>query len=217
MTDVDRAIAFVHRQGTPVEQARLDYLLHGTLLSPAIAQQLFAGQRRDGGWPPFWQPEYSSLDATCLRLAQAEQLGLLTTEPVGKALSFLLERQGADGSWQEDRSVVAFAPPWAKPGDLAATLYLTANCCYWLFRSLGAQPAVSQAADFLLEHANDAGQMPTFAHGHWLAVGLWCGAGYHDAAERTMEHLDALLASLPSSNLAWLIVTVASTRISADH
>lgn len=217
MIDLDRTIAFIQRHGTPVERARLDYLLHGTLPAPAIADDLFSGQHSDGGWAPFWQPTYSSLDATCFHLAQAEQLGLLGADPAGRALSFLLGRQQPNGTWHEDRSVVEVAPPWAKPGDLAATLYLTANCGYWLSRSLGDDPVVRQAADVLLEHADGAGQMPTFAHSHWLAVGLWQGAGYPGAAERTMQYLDTILASLPSSNLAWLIVTLAGAGIATDH
>jgi len=215
--DVSQAISFIRQQGTPIERTRLDYLRHGKSPSSAIGEELFSGQRPDGGWTPFWKPKYSSLDATCFRLAQAEQLGLMAANPVTRVLPFLLGRQRADGSWQEDRSVAEAAPPWAKPDDLAATLYLTANCGYWVSRLSGDPPAAIQAARFLLEHADDSGRMPTFAHGHWLATGLWHRAGYRQATERTMGYLDTILASLPASNLSWLILTLAGAGIAPAH
>jgi hypothetical protein len=43
------AITFVRSMGSPVEQARLRYLLDGELLAPAIQQQVFAGQPLNGG------------------------------------------------------------------------------------------------------------------------------------------------------------------------
>jgi len=102
--DVSQAISFIRQQGTPIERTRLDYLRHGKSPSSAIGEELFSGQRPDSGWAPFWKPDYSSLDATCFHLAQAEQLGLMAANPVTRALPFLLGRQRVDGSWQEDRS-----------------------------------------------------------------------------------------------------------------
>ena len=67
----DKAIQFVQEKGGDLEQARLRYLLDGERPSTAIIQQLFNGQQNDGGFAPFWAPNYSSIDATCYRLAQA--------------------------------------------------------------------------------------------------------------------------------------------------
>src|SRR5947209_19513546 len=104
--NIQAAIAFVRVNGDSVEQARLDYLLSGEPPDPAIVRQLFAGQRADGGWSPFWASDYSSLDATCFRLAQAEQFGMTGKEPaVRDALAFLAQRQRDDGSWEEDEHV----------------------------------------------------------------------------------------------------------------
>src|SRR5260221_9092018 len=75
--DVDRAVAFVRTHGDEFDRARLDAVLEeGSLLSREQKQRLLAGQRDDGGWPAFWASNYSSLDATCFRLAQGEGLGI---------------------------------------------------------------------------------------------------------------------------------------------
>jgi hypothetical protein len=71
-TDFDRAVAYVREHGDEFDRFRLDELLDGQgSLSNDQERRFFAGQREDGGWAPFWAPDYSSLDTTCFRLAQA--------------------------------------------------------------------------------------------------------------------------------------------------
>ncbi len=111
------AITFVRSTGNSVEQARLQYVLDGSLPPPQIRVQLFAGQREDGGWSPFWAPDYSSLDATCFRLAQAEQLGISAADAaIQRALALLARRQRQDGSWEEAES--AFSALAGRLADL---------------------------------------------------------------------------------------------------
>lgn len=206
--NIRAAIAFVRANGDSVEQARLDYLLNGESPDPAIVQQLFAGQRMDGGWNPFWAPDYSSLDATCFRLAQAEQFGMAAQEPaVRDALTFLAQRQRDDGSWEENEHVAELAPPWATPGNLAARLYLTANCAFWLATLTETPVNASLAADYLQNHLDSDGQLPTFLHAHWLAGGLWYSLGRKEA-KRVFDYLEQHLPVLPASNLAWLLSTL---------
>lgn len=206
--NIQAAIAFVRANGEPVEQARLDYLLNGEPPDPAIIRQLFAGQRTDGGWNPFWAPDYSSLDATCFRLAQAEQFGMAAQEPaVRDALTFLEHRQRDDGSWEEEEAVAQLAPPWAAPGNLAARLYLTANCGFWLATSIEGRINADQAADYLQNHLDSDGQLPTFLHAHWLAGGLWYSLDRKEA-KRVFNYLERHLPVLPASNLAWLLSTL---------
>ena len=202
------AIAFVRANGDSVEQARLDHLLNGKPPDPVIVQQLFAGQRTDGGWSPFWAADYSSLDATCFRLAQAEQFGMAAQEPaVHHALTFLAQRQREDGSWEEDEYVAQLAPPWATPGNLAARLYLTANCGFWLATLMETPVNASRAADYLQQHLDGNGQLPTFLHAHWLAGSLWYRLGRKEA-KRVFNYLERQLPVLPASNLAWLLSTL---------
>lgn len=165
MVDFTAAVAFVQRQGDQVELSRLEYILNKKPPSPQVLGSLFAGQRQDGGWPPFWAKDYSSLDATCFRLAQAEQLGITVKEPVIlRAVGFLIQRQRSDGSWEEDGSVREFAPLWAKPGNLAASLYLTAICGFWLAMFQGNSVGTQNAGIYLRDYLGEDGKISSFLH-----------------------------------------------------
>lgn len=148
--NLEKAVAFVKSQGNEVEQARLNYVLRDEQPSPDVVARLFARQRPDGGWSPFWASDYTSLDATCFRLAQAEQLGLTESEnAVARAIHFLVHRQSPDGSWEEDKRVAGLAPPWVTPGDLSAKLYLTANCGLWTALLGNPENRAEKAAGYL--------------------------------------------------------------------
>ncbi|MBV9279673.1 MAG: terpene cyclase/mutase family protein [Chloroflexi bacterium] len=216
MLDLERAYTFVREGGTDIERARLDYLLTGGRPPETIVVALFASQRGDGSWAPFWATDYSSLDATCYRLAQAEQLGLADAEPARRGLRFLAARQGSDVSWEEARSVRNVAPPWARPGDVAAQIYLTANCGYSLALGGRFSEAVGPAARFLADHLRNDGALPTFPHAHWLAAGLWYRVGGREAARCVMTHLAALLPGLPPSNLGWLVSALHRAGVPMD-
>lgn len=213
----EKVVQFVEQNGNEAERARLRYLLHGERPSATIIQQLFNGQRDDGGYAPFWAPEYSSIDATCYRLAQAEQLGLDAAEPaMVDALRFLLWRQGEDGRFAEDPSVADSAPPWAAPGDLAAELYLTANAGFWL-AFFGFAEAVRPSANFLAAHLDaKTHKLPSFAQAQWLACGLAWKLGMDELVEHLASHL---YAQLPGSagELAWMLVTLHSVDFPADR
>lgn len=211
------AIDFVRSTGDLVEQARLQQLLDGERPAPAVIQQLFAGQHEDGGWSPFWAPEYSSLDATCFRVAQAEQLGLTSSEvAVSQALTFLARRQHEDGSWEEEERMAEVTPPWATPGVLAAHLYLTANCGFWLAVLEDPGENAQRAASYLQRHLDEEGQLPTFLHAHWLAGGLWYRIHWQEA-NRVFSSLQQRLSDLAVSNLAWLLSTLLLAGVPADH
>jgi hypothetical protein len=204
-----KAVTFVKNQGNPVEQARLNYILYREHPPQAAVSQLFADQRPDGGWAPFWADDYTSLDATCYKLAQADQLGLTRSEPVIQhALSFLARRQSADGSWQEDERIADFAPAWVKPGDLPARLYITANCGMWLVVSDSNLEKAEISAGFLMVLLDPNGHLPGFLHTHWLAAGLWRKLGWYEPADSACMYLGRRLHDLVTSNLSWLIITL---------
>jgi hypothetical protein len=213
-----KAVEFVRRNGDEVELTRLKYLLANDPPQQRVITQLFTGQQPDGGWSPLWARDYSSLDATCFRLAQAEQMGLSGSErAVKRAVHFLVQRQHPDGSWEEDQKVADLAPPWAKPGDLSARLYLTANCALWLALLGDFDKKASKAADYLEMHQDHSGHLPGFLHTHWLAGGLWYRLMRQTPAERAFEYLGMRINDLAASNLSWLITTFSAAGVPPDN
>lgn len=218
LTEFQPAIDYVQRHGTPVERARLAHVVNDEEAPPEIREQFERSQRGDGGWSPFWSPEYSSLDATCYQLAQMEQLGFgRRALPVVDAARFLAERQRFDGSWQEEEDEADAAPVWAKPGDLAATLYLTANCAFWLSLTGLVPPAVRDAAAFLAGHLDEEGALPSFAQAHWLAAVVWRHEEMTAEADRALAHLRDLVPSLSAGNLAWLLLALGQGGFSREN
>lgn len=207
--DQQKAIQFILARGDASEQARLNFILTGEMPSPTTMWQFFSEQRANGSWSPFWAPNYSGLDTTCFRLTQAEQMGIAPDEPhFQRAAFWLAQRQHEDGSWEEDEAVAESAPPWAKPGDFAARLYLTANCGFWLAVCSQTSPEASLAATYLQSHLPADGHLPTFLHTHWLAAGLFAHLKQTEPVERILAYLETHLHHLPASNLAWLITTL---------
>ena len=216
--NIEKAINFIRNNGNKAEQARVNYLLTNEHPSEEVLADLFAGQRSDGGWAPFWAADYSSLDATCFRLAQAAQLDINESElAVARAVNFLAQRQSAEGSWEEDITVADAAPSWAKPGDLSAKLYLTANCGLWLSLRGNPDDKASKAAEYLQTHLEQDGHLPSFLHTHWLAGGLWWHKLNWEASTHVFEYLRKRINDLAVSNLSWLITTLGSTGVPASN
>jgi Prenyltransferase and squalene oxidase repeat len=230
--DYERAIAFILAHGNDTQRFALNELLggdeYGVVSGDAVKRQVLDGQRPDGGWAPFWASDYSSLDATCYRLAQAEMAQLSIPQT---ALEFLRSRQRSDGSWEEDEAVSDLAPPWAKPGDLAARLYLTANCGWWLINAMlhgehGNEDEAARAGAYLERYQAEDGSLPSFLQTHWLAAALWIRLewGQPDLPEQATRALDYLATQLddqtPAGALGWMLTTlsaVAAVGIPLDH
>src|SRR5262249_7056150 len=143
------------------------------------------GQSRKGGWPAYWNDHVASVDATCFRLAELDDLGALGRPAALEALGWLAARQRPDGSWEEDPSLADTAPPWARPGDPEARLYLTTNAAFWLaaYGSLddgsgrhfgsGAERneyagQVTRAAEAFRAALHPDGSWPSFLAAGWL-------------------------------------------------
>jgi hypothetical protein len=216
-TELQPAVDFVQQRGTPTERARLRYILHGEPAPAEIREQFERSQRGDGGWAAFWATDYSSLDATCYQLALGDQLGfdrraLLVID----AVRFLAERQHLDGSWEEDPGEASDAPLWARPGDDAARLYVTANCGFWVAATGLVPPAAHDAATYLSFHLREDGSLPSFPHAHWLATALWQRQGMADEAAKGLVYLRGRVPELSAGNLAWMILALREGGVPAE-
>jgi hypothetical protein len=216
--NAQRAINFVNTHGTPTEKARLRFIWNGTPADDAEVIQLFEGQREDGGFAPPWASDYSSIDATCIRITQAEQLGVSAAHPnLQVALSFLLAKQNSNGSWEEESNVAESAPMWAMPGDKAAQLYLTTNCGFWVAQFKLSGEATDLASSFLKLRINDSGEMPSFLQTHWLAGALWTKLSDRDYATRMIRYFGDRVDKMARSELAWMILAFGLAGLPANH
>lgn len=212
------AIEYVGQKGTDVERARLRYLLDGEAAAADVLEQFERSQRGDGGWAAQWAPGYTSLDATCYGLAQADQLGIDSRSPlIIDAVRFLAERQHPDGYWEEEAEAAGSAPPWAQPGDTAARLYLTANCGFWSAMTGLVPTAARDAAAYLSFHLRENGELPSFLQTHWLSAALWQQRGLVDEAAKTVDYLAKRVGDLSAGNLAWMIIALREGGVPAAN
>jgi hypothetical protein len=136
-------------------------------------------------------------------------MGIRLNEPeMVQAALFLAGHQRSDGTFEEDAAGSDLVPPWAKPGDVAAQLYLTANCGFWLTFFSQTQTRAHGAANSLRSFLPPDGHLPTFLHTHWLAAGLFSRLKQIEPTERLLAYLAARLSDLSASSLAWLTVTL---------
>ncbi|HEX5596759.1 MAG TPA: prenyltransferase/squalene oxidase repeat-containing protein [Micromonosporaceae bacterium] len=187
MIDMDAAIGFVVARGDAVDRARLSWLRTGTAPQPEILESVEVGPTLEGGWPATWGGMVPSIDATCFRLAELDDLGALDRPAARRALDWLANRQQPDGMWEEDKSLAEEAPPWAQPGDPEARLYLTARVGYWLtVAGLDARAAgpldtrvggayagvVLSTARALAEQLRPDGTWPSYLATGWFSAAL---------------------------------------------
>ena len=183
MIDIDAAIGYVVAHGDAVERARLSFLRTRQPPEPAIIERIVAGQMSAGGWPASTDGEVPSVDATCFRLSELDDLSGLHGEPVDRALAWLSAVQREDGSWQEDASLAAEAPAWAMPGDPEATLYLTSLAGFWItVAEIEVNPhletppryarTLAAAARMFVSQLRPDGTWPSFLAAGWHAARL---------------------------------------------
>jgi len=216
--DLALALQYIRNNCNSIEQARLRFLLDNQPASPVIVVEFCSSQKQDGSWSPFWATNYSSLDATCFHLAQAHQLGIKVSETaMMKAVAFIANRQRSNGAWEEEQSVAEIAPSWAKPGNLSAKLYLTANCGYWLAIAQTYQEKVGIAGSYLVQKIDERGQLPSFMQTHWLAVGIWRKIEMVKQAEQVIRYLETRLGDFSANNLTWMITALRMVDIPAKH
>jgi hypothetical protein len=232
MVDIDAAVGYVVSHGDPVDRARLSWLRTKATPPPDILERAESGQVAGGGWPASRGSEVASIDATCFRLAELDDLGALGRPAARRALAWLASRQRPDGTWEEDAALADSAPPWARPGDPEARLYLTANAGFWLAvggsapgpaPEVGAGPGVPGAGDpaavpessgyaEVVARATQAfratlredGSWPSYLVTGWLGGAMLFHAGWFYESARIQVLLAGRVPEMSAADVAWL-------------
>jgi hypothetical protein len=227
VVDIDAAIGYVVAHGDAVERARLSYLRTGQRAGDAVVERIAAGQLAAGGWPASTDGVLPSVDATCFRLGELDDLGGLQGGVVERALRWLAGNQRADGTWQENESLAAEAPAWAMPGDPEATLYLTAVAGFWLTvaeRELHPHadtpspygtPAATAAA-WVVAQLRPDGTWPSFLAAGWHAAGLLYGQQYFYESARVQLVLGDRLGDMSPADVASMAAALRRLRLGED-
>jgi len=217
VVDIDAAIGYVVAHGDPVDRARLSYLRTGALAPPEVIEKTDSGQMSGGGWPAFLGGDVASVDATCFRLMELDDLGALGQPAGTRGLAWLVSVQRADGSWEEDEALASDAPPWARPGDPEARLYLTSLAGYWLtvaalanpapaVAGLSDRPEVPQpartAAELILTEVRPDGTWPSFLATGWYAAAVLHEHQYFYESARIQLVLGDRLAGMSPADVA---------------
>lgn len=229
--DMDGAIGFVVAHGDAVDRARLSWLRTGVVPAPEILDHAEIGQAPEGGWPAFWAGDVASVDATCFRLAELDDLGALGRPAARRALDWLASRQRPDGTWEEDKSLAGDAPPWAQPGDPEARLYLTANVGFWLtVAGLDARAAgpldqrvggvyagvVHSAAMAFAEQLRPDGTWPSFLVAGWLGAAILHRQNMFYESARVQAVLNQRLPEMSPADVAALASSLHRVGVADD-
>jgi hypothetical protein len=231
VVDIDAAIGYVVAHGDPVERARLSYLRTGAAPPVDILEKTEMGPAPDGGWPAYWGLDVASVDATCFRLAELDDLGALKRPAATRAMAWLAATQAEDGTWEEHESLKDDAPPWARPGDPEARLYLTATAAFWLTvagldKRPGHPPAAPDepvypttlraAAEAIVAQLRTDGTWPSFLATGWFAAAVLHEQQFFYEAARMRLVLGDRLASMSAHNMAQMASTLRHIGVAAD-
>lgn len=227
MVDIDAAIGFVVARGDQVDRARLSWLRSELPAPPDAVAKVELGQSKIGGWPAFLGGDVPSIDATCFRLAELDDLGALERPAARAAIAWLAGRQRPDGTWQEDPALADTAPTWAIPGDPEAGIYLTANAGFWLAIAGPPKPPPAPEANVyaeVVERATQAfraamrpdGTWPSFLVAGWLGAALLYRTGWFYEAAQIQVILAERIPSMSAADVAWLSAALRRAGLSAD-
>jgi len=224
MVDIEAATGYVVAHGDPIDRARLAWLDAGSRPSADTLLRAEEGQLSSGGWAPLIGSGVASIDATCFRLGELDDLGALDRPAARRALAWLAGSQRVDGRWEEDQALADQAPAWARPGDPEAQLFLTANATFWLAVSgppPGMVPAwgqdakvnphaevVSQGAEALRAVLRPDGSWPSYLATGWLGGALLYYLGSFYEAAQIQVALAERVPQLSPADTAWLGATM---------
>lgn len=214
--NLDTTLNYLREHVDFIQRAQLEAWLEGSAASAQAIEAALGDQWADGGYSAPWSAGHSSLEATARRLALAQALGLSARQVrVARALDFLRRRQGLEGYFEEHPSLRALAPCRLRPGDLAARLYLTAHCGFWL--AVYGQEEAKAALLFLRDHLDATRRLPSFEASHWLTCGLALELGDGGLAEVLADHLRAGLERLRAHDLASMLRVLKLGGIFSGH
>jgi hypothetical protein len=225
MVDVDAAVGFVVARGDAVHRARLSHLRTGLIPGEEVFDLIERGQTKAGGWPAKPEESVASVDATCFRLAELDDLAGLERPAAQRALRWLVTWQRPDGSWEEDQSLAGSAPPWAIPGDPDARFYLTACAAFWLsvadqdLDSAEESPysgAIDRATTSIREQVDRTGVWPGFLVSGWLAGAVLHSTGWFYEAARMFVVLAERIRTMSAADAAALVAALRRVGVSAD-
>jgi hypothetical protein len=230
VVDIDAAIGYVVAHGDPVERARLSFLRTRATPPPDVLFRLEAGQSPSGGWPASGEWAVASVDATCFRLGELDDLGGLHLPAAQRALRWLACVQRHDGTWEEDESLAADAPAWAMPGDPEARFYLTALAGFWLtvadVESRHSRPDLDRedpyaavrraAAEYLVAQLRPDGTWPSFLAAGWHAAGLLHNEQFYYESARMQLVLGDRLADMSPADTASMVATLRRVDVGDD-
>uniref|UniRef100_A0A7L6B7R6 Prenyltransferase/squalene oxidase-like repeat protein n=1 Tax=Micromonospora robiginosa TaxID=2749844 RepID=A0A7L6B7R6_9ACTN len=232
MVDLEAAIGFVVAHGDAVDRARMSRLRSGAPVSPDLLDAAESGQTLSGGWPAVLGGEVASVDATCFRLSELDDLGALGRPAARHALDWLASGQLADGGWDEHPSLAGFAPEWAAPGDPEARFYLTADAGFWLtvagldaraagpldHRVGGAYAGVVQAAAHTLAgRLAPDGTWPSFLPAGWLAAAVLHRQQMFLESARIQAVLADRIPEMSPADVAWLAATLRRVEVGEEQ
>jgi len=228
MVDLEAAIGFVVARGDTVERARLGWLRSQKPPLADVINKAESGQTTEGGWPAYDGAGVASIDATCFHLAELDDLGALERPAAAKALSWIAGRQREDGTWEEDESLADVAPPWARPGDPEARLYLTMNAAFWLAvtappRGYGLEPveweygdAVTRAGQVFKDSLQPGGSWPSFLVTGWLGCSVLYHLGWFYESAQVQVTLAERMPTMSAADTAWLAAALRRVGMSPD-
>jgi hypothetical protein len=227
VVDIDAAIGYVVAHGDPVERARLSYLRTGQRPPEFIVERIAAGQTASGGWPASTDGVIPSVDATCFRLNELDDLGGLHGDVVDRSLAWLAAAQRDDGTWQEHEDLAAVAPAWAMPGDPEATLYLTAVAGFWFtVAEVEVHPyldgpaqygaTLAGAASFVASQLRPDGTRPSFLATGWHAAGLLHCQQYFYESARVQLVLGDRLPDMEPADVASMAAALRRVNLGDD-
>jgi hypothetical protein len=219
MVDIDAAIGYVVAHGDAVDRARLSFLRTGVTPAGEIIHHVEAGQTVDGGWPAQGGGDVASIDATCYRLGELDDLDALARPTATRALNWLGARQRLDGFWEEDPVLADVAPPWAKPGDPEARFYLSTTAAFWLSVAPSTEryeAQLTRTAQAVLDACDETGAWPGFLVSGWLAGAVLRRTEYFYEAARIFLLLAQRVPAMSAADAAGMTAALRRVGVPAD-